>query len=474
MQLRWTDLGNPRANAADGAEVDILGWMATALPATRAGYFLLAPEPPCCRGCLPGDPLGAIEVFAATPLPVEMRAAVRLRGTWRVVPADDPTGWRYQLLGARPLDPPGWRDISRRAVLGGGPLLCLAACTGAATADDEPARRQREAAARAAIAGTVTVDIHSHAGGIAGTRRIASANPPPFTPVAAPMRAGGMAALCLAIVSDGPTHRVMVDGRIHPFRDPAPGELYAYGQRCFQRLHELIREQGLAVITDPKGLDAARGRTPSAIVTAEGGDFLEGLAGRVDEAYARWQLRQLQLTHYRVNELGDIQTEAPVHGGLTDAGAEVIRRCNRLGVVVDVAHGTYDLVKRAASVSSRPLVLSHTSLNATPGLRSRTISPEHASVVAATGGVIGVWPPASIYPSLPMMARGMARLVDVVGVDHVGLGSDMQGLVGPSTFGSYELLPELAAALLETGFSPAETGKLLGGNYARVFAAALA
>ena len=45
-------------------------------------------------------------------------------------------------------------------------------------------------------------------------------------------------------------------------------------------------------------------------------------------------------THYRVNELGDIQTEAPVHGGLTDAGAEVIRRCNRRGLVVDVAHGT--------------------------------------------------------------------------------------------------------------------------------------
>ena len=51
-------------------------------------------------------------------------------------------------------------------------------------------------------------------------------------------------------------------------------------------------------------------------------------------------LRHLQLTHYRVNELGDIQTELPVHNGLTDFGAAVIRRCNQVGLVVDVAHGT--------------------------------------------------------------------------------------------------------------------------------------
>ena len=85
------------------------------------------------------------------------------------------------------------------------------------------------------------------------------------------------------------------------------------------------------------------------IVTSEGADLLEGKIERLDEAYQRWQLRQLQLTHYRPNELGDIQTEPAVQGGLTDFGAEVIRRCNALGIVVDVAHGTFDLVKRAVA-----------------------------------------------------------------------------------------------------------------------------
>jgi membrane dipeptidase len=291
-----------------------------------------------------------------------------------------------------------------------------------------------------------------------------------FSPVALPMRQGGMAVSCLAVVSDGPTHRVMHDGRIHPYRTPDPGELYAYGQLAFARLHAMAHDQGLAIITDLEGMRAAQAGTASAIIAAEGADFLEGQPDRVGEAYTRWSLRHLQLTHYRVNELGDIQTEPPVHGGLTDIGAAVIRRCNRLGIVVDVAHGTFDLVKRAVAVTTRPLVLSHTSLltRATPF--TRRITADHARLVAQTGGVVGVWPPEHEFPTLDALAVGMARMVDAVGVDHVGLGSDMRGLVGPSVFPDYDALPGLAAALLNVGFSAADTGKILGGNYQRVFA----
>jgi membrane dipeptidase len=70
------------------------------------------------------------------------------------------------------------------------------------------------------------------------------------------------------------------------------------------------------------------------------------------------------------------------------------------------------------------------------------------------------------------MAEGMARMAEVVGVDHVGLGSDMLGLTVPSVFDSYAELPDLARALLAL-FNPEEVGKLLGGNYARVFAASV-
>jgi membrane dipeptidase len=287
------------------------------------------------------------------------------------------------------------------------------------------------------------------------------------------MRAGVLAVVCLAIVSDAPTHRVMADHRIHPYREPAPGELYAYAQLGFARLHALAAAQAMPIVTDAAGLAAARADRPSAVVSAEGGDFLEGNPDRVDEAYERWQLRHLQLTHYRVNALGDIQTEEPVHGGLTDAGAAVIRRCNARGIVVDVAHGTLALVRRAAAVTTRPLVLSHTSLTTRPRPFTRLITPEHARLVADTGGMIGIWPVQAIFPDMAALAHGMARMAAVVGVDHVGLGTDTMGLVGPATFDSYAELPGLMAALGEAGFGADDVRKLLGGNYARVFAASM-
>jgi membrane dipeptidase len=456
MRIRWDELGSPVATGAEGQTVTVFGHP-VALPGQNwAKRFLLTHEPGCCPGCAPRDPSATVEVEARSKLPLHT-GVVGLSGVWQV--RCDPQGRsRYRLVDARPVEPPGWAGVTRRRVLAAGPLVCLAAAV-------------VPGGARAAIEAATTVDLHSHAGGIASVARMHSGQA--FAPVSVPMRKGGMAAVCLAIVSDGPTHKLMADGRLHPFRDPDPGELYAYSQLAFGRLHGMVQTQGLTLVTDAAGLRAARAGTASAIIAAEGADFLEGQPDRVDEAYRRWSLRHLQLTHYRVNELGDIQTEPPVHGGLTDTGAEVIRRCNRLGIVVDVAHGTFDLVKRAVSVTTKPLVLSHTSLATRASAFSRLILPQHGRLVAQTGGVIGVWPPTSVFPTMDAMAAGMARMVDAVGVDHVGLGSDMRGLVGPSVLPDYDQLPALAEALLGAGFSQADTGKLLGGNYLRVFEACM-
>ncbi len=173
-----------------------------------------------------------------------------------------------------------------------------------------------------------------------------------------------------------------------------------------------------------------------------------------------------------MNALGDIQTEPPVHGGLTDFGAAVIRRCEALGIVVDVAHGTEDLVRRAAEVATKPLVLSHTSLTTRPRPRTRRITPDHARIVAGTGGVIGIWPPVSLFPDLPALADGIARMADVVGARHVGIGTDMMGLVGPSALPAYTALPDLTVLLLAR-FTPEEAAGILGGNYLRVAQACL-
>ncbi len=465
MSLDWNDLAAGRADALDGSLVEIAGWIAPFAPAERHDYFLLVPEPFCCIGCLPADAGACLEVFACTPLATRSRP-VRLVGRLRRL-IDDPAGWRYQLRDARLAAGEAERDggLSRRDLMMTASLVALAAATTAPL----PWRRAAAAepdAARQVIADTIAIDMHSHAGRIIrrGDR---------FAPVAEPMRRGGMAAICLAMVADSPTLHVMADRRIVATRNPQPGELVAWGRGAFGRLLALAESERLGIVTDAASLQAARGKGPAIIVAAEGADFLDGSLERLDEALHSYRLRHLQLTHYRVNELGDIQTAPAVHNGLTDFGAEVVRACNRLGIVVDVAHGTYELVKRAAAVTTKPLILSHTSLIAEPRALTRLILPDHARAIAATGGVIGIWPLSTAFHNQRAYVEGIARMVDTVGVDHVGIGTDMLGLTVPSVFDDYADLPDVAGGLLALGFNRDEAGKILGGNYARVFAASV-
>jgi len=178
--------------------------------------------------------------------------------------------------------------------------------------------------------------------------------------------------------------------------------------------------------------------------------------------------------HYMPSELGDQQTEDAKWGGLSPLGADTIRECNRLGIVVDVAHGTFKLVEQAANVSAVPFILSHTSLTTT-ALQpyTRQISPEHARLMARAGGVIGVWPAAFTFVDARDWVSGIARLVDVAGVDHVGIGTDMEGGVD-EVWADYADLPAVVDLFLRRGFSPEDTTKVIGGNYVRVFRQAAA
>ena len=447
--------------------VAISGWIVPVTAERTSRYFLLVAECPCCAGCLPGDPSNCIELMTAHPLPASVRR-VDLVGRWESL-SNDSAGWRYRLSSAHERAPSRvYRRISRRDFLASTALLGLAACAAPMPTVVQPDReRVAESAAKRPdwLTQRTTIDMHSHAGRVIATSTRSAERPP----VAEPMRDGGMNIICLAIVTDSYVTRITPDRRIEAYRDPQPGELYGLAQVEFVRVRNIVERESLRVVTDVASFRAARSGVPSIIVASEGADFLEGQLDRVDEAWREHHLRHLQLTHYRVNELGDIQTSAPVHNGLTDFGAEVVRRCNKLGIVVDIAHGPLALVRRAARESSLPLILSHTSLNASPGPRSRTIGVEHARAVADTGGVIGVWPPTSIYPDLDAMARGMRDLAQAVGVEHVGLGTDMLGLLVPAAMASYRQLPLLADALIRAGFSPDGTSLILGGNYARVF-----
>jgi microsomal dipeptidase-like Zn-dependent dipeptidase len=92
------------------------------------------------------------------------------------------------------------------------------------------------------------------------------------------------------------------------------------------------------------------------------------------------------------------------------------------------------------------------------------ISQDHARAIAETGGAIGIW---HFFPSLEKYVDGLKEMVDVVGVDHVCIGTDQQ--VAPGIVQDYSKWVHLVGAMLTSGFTPEEAGKIAGGNYMRIF-----
>lgn len=351
--------------------------------------------------------------------------------------------------------------LTRRAFLG---AVVLAGCAGVR------GRRLEELDPRvpALLERAISVDIHSHAAGASSARA-------PRFDLAEHMQRGRLSAVCLCHSADGPVIRRPVGGgRIRQYRDPSPGELYEHTQRRLAFMDAMVSRHGMTRVLTPADLDAAKaaGR-PALIGTIEGCHFMDGRLERVEEVYDRG-VRHLQIIHYMPSELGDQQTEDPKWAGLSPLGADVIRECNRLGIVVDVAHATQALVEQAANVSATPFVLSHTSLARGPlSTHTRLISAAHARLVARVGGVIGVWPSGFSFVDARDWVAGIARMVDAAGVDHVGIGTDMEGGVN-EVWDDYADLPAVVDLLLRQGFSPEEAAKLMGGNYVRVFRQAAA
>jgi membrane dipeptidase len=158
-----------------------------------------------------------------------------------------------------------------------------------------------------------------------------------------------------------------------------------------------------------------------------------------------------------------------VCNGLTEFGARVVRELNRLGVVIDVAHAIEEMTRGVAKETSKPLLLSHTALQGSKAmgqtpLAGRQISPEHARMVAATGGVIGIW---HFFPGVARYVQGIKDMVDVAGVELVGVGTDQQ--TAPGTLQDYAAFPRLVDEMLKSGFSAEEVGKMLGGNFLRLW-----
>jgi len=285
--------------------------------------------------------------------------------------------------------------------------------------------------------------------------------------------AGKLGGAFLAAVGDGAALSTRPNGAPYAAREPAPGVLLA---SCWRQLDVLDRHAHvLGMRRVGRGSDlavAAAARTRVAIMSVEGGDFLEGRLENVQRAYDRG-VRSIQLVHYRVNELGDIQTEPPVHHRLTPFGRDVVVEMNRLGMLIDLAHAPLPVVRGALDASSRPMLVSHTNIEDYTGY-ARFVSREHARLVAAAGGVLGAWP-ISIRPaSFSTFIDHIKRMIDTVGVDHVAIGTDLAGVSPRSAlFSDWAQWPSIPAALVERGFGRAEVANIMGGNVRRLLEATL-
>lgn len=287
----------------------------------------------------------------------------------------------------------------------------------------------------------------------------------------ADMRAGQVTASLFAIVADIQVLGLTPERGIQAYREFEPGEAYADFNRQLDYFTELAANNVLSFASNAAEVFAAEKRGDAvAILACEGGDFIEDQLDRLEVAYDRG-LRSIGIVHYRPNEYGDIQTAAPVHGGLTMLGTEVVREMNRLGMLIDVAHATEATTRGIVENSDAPVMLSHSHLAHEDAPNLRLISVEHARLVSETGGVIGSWPAGITNRTMGDFVDETLRLIDAVGIDHVAVGTDLDANFRP-VLTDYVQFPEFAAQLQERGLSQQEIGKVLGLNFLRVFDAA--
>ena len=212
---------------------------------------------------------------------------------------------------------------------------------------------------------------------------------------------------------------------------------------------------------------------PSAVaglLGIEGAYVLDGDVNNVDALFDAG-FRMMAPTHFFDNEWG-----GSAHGvgktGLTDRGREMVRRMEARGMLVDLAHAAPRTIDDVLAVATRPVVVSHTGLRGVCD-NQRNLSDEHARRIAATGGLlaIGFWDAATCGTDARAAARSMRYAANLVGVEHVALGSDFDGAV-VEPFDATGMV-EITQALLDEGFSDEDVALIEGGNVFRLLSETL-
>jgi microsomal dipeptidase-like Zn-dependent dipeptidase len=232
----------------------------------------------------------------------------------------------------------------------------------------------------------------------------------------------------------------------------------------------------LRLIRTPADLDrvlADRGKGQKVVggmLSVEGLQDIEGKLVNLDRLHDVG-FRMAGLAHFFDNEVaGSMHGEAK--GGLTPFGAQVVRRMEALGMIVDVAHASHATVAQVLAMAKRPVVSSHGGVQATCKV-NRNLTDDEIRGIARTGGVIGIgyWDAAICSTDPRAVAAAVAHVRDLVGIDHVGLGSDFDGAV--TTRFDAAQLAVVTQALVDRGFSPDDIRKVMGGNVLRVIRAGI-
>jgi membrane dipeptidase len=265
---------------------------------------------------------------------------------------------------------------------------------------------------------------------------------------------------------------------------------------------------------------AARGHV-AALMGVEGGHAIESSLEKLDSLYGLG-VRYLTLTWNNGNDWAGSSTDPERHGGLTSFGRQVVARMNQLGMLVDVSHVSDATFRDVLATSTRPVIASHSSCRALAH-HPRNLSDEQLRAIAGNGGVVGInfypvfldehfrdqyeamrrrlkpqidairarhrgRPGESAFevdkfvgqhaesldvPTIDRLVDHIDHAVQVMGIDHVGLGSDFDGIsVLPRPMKDATSLPELVRALVARGYSDSDVRKILGENFLRLLTAA--